>query len=81
MKTIGAVHPQCVDCLYHFKSQTLLDMRMCDGKRESQDALSIALRHANELLSKMVFSLDGAIDHTSNMFVVEGSGEVPYATF
>ena len=54
---------------------------MCDGKRQSQDALSIAMRHANELLSKMVFSLDGAIDHASNMFVVEGSGEVPYATF
>ena len=39
------------------------------------------MRHANELLSKMDFSLHGAIAHTSNMFVVEGSGEVPYTTF
>ena len=57
---------------------TLLDMHVCDAKRESQDALSIAMRHTNELLSKMDFSLDGAIAHASN---VEGSGEVPYATF
>ena len=39
------------------------------------------MRHANELLSKMDFSLHGAIAHASNMFVVEGSGEVPYTTF
>ena len=50
---------------------------MRDGKRESQDALSRAMRHDNDLLSKMGFSLDGAIAHASNMFVVEGSGEQP----
>ena len=81
MKTITAVYPQCVDCLYHFKSQSLLDMHVCDGKRESQDALSIATRHSNELLSKMDFSFDGAIAHASNMLVAEGSGDVPHATF
>ena len=26
LKTVGAVHPQCVDCLYHFKSPTLCVM-------------------------------------------------------
>ena len=32
LKTIRVVYPQCVDCLYHFKSQTLLDMHVCDVK-------------------------------------------------
>ena len=42
---------------------------MCDRTREPQDALSIAMRHANELLSKMDLSVDGAIAHASNKFV------------
>ena len=63
MKTIQAVYPQCTNCHYHFKSQTLLDKHMCDGLREPQDVLSIAMRHANELLSKMDLSVDGAIKH------------------
>ncbi|KAL5489267.1 hypothetical protein EMCRGX_G018338 [Ephydatia muelleri] len=80
MKTIQAVYPQCTNCHYHFKSQTLLDKHMCDGIREPQDALSIAMRHANELLSKMDLSVDGAIAHASNIFV-DDAGEIPYATF
>ena len=80
MKSIQAVYPQCADCHYHFKSQTLLDMHKCDGVREPRDALSIAMRHANELMFKMNLSLDGAIARASAIFVDDG-GEIPYATF
>ena len=38
------------------------------------------MRHANELLSKMDLSVDGAIAHASNIFV-DDTGEIPYATF
>ena len=79
MKTIQAVYPQCADCHYHFKSQTLLDMHKCDGVREPQDVLSIAMTHANELqkLSKMNLSVDGAaIACASDIFVDDG-GEIP----
>ena len=67
---------------------------MCDGIREPQDALSIAKRHANELLSKMDLSVDGAIAHASNIFVddngaiahasnifVDDTDEIPYTIF
>eukprot|EP00731_Ephydatia_muelleri_P016225 Em0009g649a len=69
MKTIQAVYPQCADCHSHFKSQTLPDVHMCDGVREPQTVLSIAMRLANELLSKMNLSVDGAIAHASDIFV------------
>ena len=39
------------------------------------------LTMAGNLHHFFYISLDGAIAHASNMFVVEGSGEVPYATF
>ena len=37
------------------------------------------MRHANELLSKMNLSVDGAIARASDIFVDDG--EIPYATF
>ena len=52
---------------------------MSGGVREPKDALSIAMRHANELLSKMNLSVDGAIARASDIFVDDG--EIPYATF
>lgn len=61
-------------------SLRLLGIHKCDGVREPQDALSIAMRHANELLSKTNLSVDGAIARASEIFVDNG-GEIPYATF
>ena len=54
-------------------------MHMCDGAREPQDALSNAMRHVNDLLSKMNLSVDGAIDFASGICMDDG--EIPYATF
>ena len=34
----------------------------------SHDVLSNAMKHANQLLSKMDFSVEGAIDRASSMF-------------
>ena len=44
---------------------------------ESYDALSNAMRHANKLLAKMDFTVDGAIAQASHMFDRENT----YATF
>ena len=37
----------------------------------SQDVLSNAMKHANQILSRMDFSIEGAIDRASSMFDTE----------
>ena len=68
-------------CLYHFKSQILLEGHVCGGLHEPKDALSIAMKDANQLLAKMDFTIRGAIDQASSMFLMEGSSEIPFASF
>ena len=77
LKGIWAVYPQCAECLYHFKSQKLLLNHMCGGVVTPKDVLSNAMKHANELLSGMDFSVEGAIDRASKMF----DTAINYATF
>eukprot|EP00731_Ephydatia_muelleri_P035072 Em0095g2a len=77
---IRAIYPQCAKCLYHFKSPQLLKKHVCTGTRESWDALSVAMRHADHLLATMDFSITGAIDQTASMFLDDGDTP-PYATF
>ena len=62
LKGMRAVYPQCAECLYHFKSQKLLMNHVCGGVVTPKDVLSTAMKHANEPLSKIDFSLEGAID-------------------
>ena len=68
LKGIQAVYPQCAECLYHFKLQKLLMNHMCGGVFTPKDVLSSAMMHANKLLSRMDFTVEGAIDRASNMF-------------
>eukprot|EP00731_Ephydatia_muelleri_P035750 Em0155g5a len=77
---IRAIYPQCAKYLYHFKSPQLLKKHVCTGTRESWDALSVAMRHADHLLATMDFSITGAIDQTASMFLDDGDTP-PYATF
>ena len=71
------MYPQCAECLYHFKSHQLLVKHVCGGVVMSHDVLSNAMKHADQLLSKMDFSVEGAIDRALSMF----DTEVTYATF
>ena len=57
LKGIQAVYPQCAECLYHLKSQKLLMNHMCGGVFTPKDVLSNAMKHANELLSRMDFTV------------------------
>ena len=50
---------------------------MCGGVFTAKDVLSKAMKHADELLSRMDFTLEGAIDRASNMF----DNAINYATF
>ena len=68
MNEIQAAYPQCANCLYHFKSQKLLMNHMRGGVFTAKDVVSKAMKHADELLSRMDFTLEGAIDQASNMF-------------
>ena len=77
MNEIQAAYPQCANCLYHFKSQKLLMNHMCGGVFTAKDVLSKAMKHADELLSRLDFTLEGAIDRASNMF----DNAINYATF
>ena len=77
---IRAIYPQCAKCLYHFKSPQLLEKHVCSGITQSWDALSVAMRHADQLLARMDFSITGAIDKTASMFLVD-SKTSPCATF
>ena len=70
-------YPQCANCLYYFKSQKLLMNHMCGGVFTAKDVLSKAMKHADELLSRMDITLEGAIDRASNMF----DNAINYATF
>lgn len=54
---IRAIFPQCAKCLYHFRSPHLLEQHVCNGNAESQDALNIAMKHADQLLARMDFSI------------------------
>eukprot|EP00731_Ephydatia_muelleri_P013287 Em0007g597a len=77
LKRIRAVYPQCAECLNHFKSHQLLVKHVCGGVVMSHDVLSNAMKHADQLLSRMDFSVEGAIDRALSMF----DTEVMYATF
>ena len=77
LKRIRVVYPQCAECLYYFKSHQLLVNHVCGGVVMSQDVLSNAMEHANQILSRMDFSVEGAIDHASSMFDIE----MTYANF
>ena len=77
---IRPIYPQCAKCLYHFKSPQLLEKHVCTGTTQSWDALSVAMRHADQLLARMDFSITGAIDKTASMFLVD-SKTSPYAMF
>ena len=81
LNAIRVEYLQCTDCLYHFKSQILLEGHVCGGLHEPKDALSIAMRHANNLLAKLGFTIRGAIDQASSMFQVEGNSEIPFASW
>ena len=65
------LNPHGNDCSYHFKSQILLEGHVCGGLQEPKDTLSIAMRHANNLLAKLHFTIRGAINQASSMFQVE----------
>ena len=65
LKRIKEVYPQCSECcLYHFNSTKLLEKHICCGAMMPRDVLSTAMQHANELLTRMDFSMNGA----SNLF-------------
>ena len=81
LNAICIVYPQCTVCLYHFKSQILLQDHVCGGLHEAKDALSIAMKYANQLLAKIDFTVRGAIDQASSMFQMEGSSQIPFASF
>ena len=49
-------------------SPILLEGHVCGGLQEPEEALSIAMRHANNLLAKLDFTIRGAIDQASSMF-------------
>ena len=66
-KRIKEVYPQCSECLYHFNSTKLLEKHTCYGAMMSRDVLSTAMQHANGLLTRMGFSVNGAICRTSNL--------------
>eukprot|EP00731_Ephydatia_muelleri_P017290 Em0010g388a len=72
---------KCTACLYHFKSQVLLEGHVCGGLNEPKDALSVAMKYANQLLTKMNFTIRGAIDQASVMFQMEGTSEILFASF
>ena len=59
LNAIRVEYLQCTDCLSHFKSQILLEGHVCGGLQEPKDALSIAMRHANNLLAKLDFTILG----------------------
>ena len=46
LNAIRIVYPQCTVCLYHFKSQVLLEGHVCGGLNEPKDALSVAMKYA-----------------------------------
>ena len=50
---------------------------MCGGVVTPKDVLSNAMKHANELLSRMDLLVEGSFDWASSMFVPE----ITYATF
>ena len=77
MNGIHAACPQCANCPNHFKSQKLLMNHMCGGVFTAKDVLSKAMKHADELLSRIDFTLEGAIDRASNMF----DNAINYTTF
>ncbi|KAL5479497.1 hypothetical protein EMCRGX_G023024 [Ephydatia muelleri] len=81
LNAIRIVYPQCTVCLYHFKSQVLLEGHVCGGLNEPKDALSVAMKYANQLLTKMNFTIRGAIDQASVMFQMEGTSEILFASF
>ena len=65
------MYPQCAVCFYHFKSHQLLVNHVCGGVVTSQDVLSNVMKHANQILSRMDFSVEGAIDPASSIFDTE----------
>ena len=71
LMAIQTVYPQCAKCRHHFKSQHFLEQHVCSGLMECRDVLSIAMRHANQLLINMDFSIAGAIENVSNMLEPE----------
>ena len=77
LKRVREVYPQCSKCLYHFKSPKLREKHICYGVMMPRDVLSTAMRHANGLLAKVDFSVNGAIQRASNLF----GDETSYATF
>ena len=81
LNAIRIVYPQCTVCLYHFKSQVLLEGHICGDLNEPKDALIVAMKHANQLLTKMNFTIRGAIDQASVMFQMEGTSEILLASF
>ena len=44
---------------------------VCGGVVMPHDVLNSAMKHANQLLSRMDFSLEGAVDRASSMFNTE----------
>ena len=68
LKRIKEVYPQCSECLYHFNSTKLLEKHICCGAMMPRDVLSTAMQHANGLLTRMDFSVNGAICRASNLF-------------
>ena len=50
---------------------------MYGGVVTPKDVLSNAMKHANELLSRMDFSVEGTVDPALKMFDIA----IPYATF
>ena len=78
LKQIRALYPQCSECLYHYKSQKLLDKHMCGGAQLCRDALSIAMRHADKLLAQMNLTVSGAIDRAS---LIGTGDEMTFSTF
>ena len=77
LNAIQVEYPQCTDCSYHFKSQILLEGHVCGGLQEPKDTLSIAMRHANNLLATLDFTIRGAINQPSSMFLMESYSEIP----
>ena len=68
LKRIRAVYPQCLE---HFISHQLLVKHVCGGVVMSYDVLSNAMKHVDQLLSRVDFSVEGAIDRASSMFDTE----------
>ena len=72
---VREMYPQCSEC--HFKSPKLLEKHIRCGVKMPRDVLSIAMRHANELVAGMDFSVNGVIDQANHLFGDQSS----YATF